>query len=164
MTTKNVTLVGGPNDGETVGHDTRERFLNKGRNYYRRDAHNPTIYHHDPQTRQDTLVPLTDDPTMIRQAATLYRAAGLAGLPPTKTVAGAIGVSVATAGRLVRRARDENLLPEAARGRANFTDTGHRPRTARWSDASDSWLACASCREPWPCLDAIDSNAKEIST
>jgi hypothetical protein len=61
----------------------------------------------------------------------------------TSTVAQALGISRATAGRRIARAMSAGLIAHST----------HRPRHVRWATrlATESWLACAECRELWPC-------------
>jgi len=160
--TRTVTLSGGPHDGEQHKHDPRKTVLIVGPHYYRRDTETPHTYRYDRATRQRTLVPVSSDPEMINRAAAIYRAAGLTGLAPSKAVAGALGVSPATAGRLIRQARDSGKLPDSKKGVANFAASEHTPRKVRWSDGSESWLACIKCKQPWPCEPAIEDNAEGI--
>ena len=30
----------------------------------------------------------------------------------------------------------------------------HVPKRARWTSHGSSWMACAACKQPWPCLKA----------
>jgi transposase len=90
-------------------------------------------------------------PPAVERAAAAYRDAVDHGTPPVAAVAAALQVSRSTAGRRIRAARDVGLLPSAQPGRIAAYPGEHRPRRARWIDASASWLACASCRRPWPC-------------
>ena len=61
-------------------------------------------------------VPVTDG--RLREVASVYRGAALAGLPATKTVAEVMHVSRSTAARWVMKARDAGLLGKARPGRS----------------------------------------------
>lgn len=157
-----ITLTGGPHHGETRTATPDQTHLVEGAAYYTRTGR--TTFAYDPNTRQGTLTPTGTDSAMIRKAAAIYRAAGLAGMPPTQTVSRALSVSTATAGRLIARARNAGHLPPAVNGRATFADSAHTPRAARWSSDSESWRACAACKHPWPCPAAMAEHADEIGT
>lgn len=87
----------------------------------------------------------------LQRVAAIYRAAVDRGAPPGVAIATELRVSRSTAGRWIRDARDVHMLPPTGPGQTVAHRGEHRPRSARWTDASQSWLACAACRQPWPC-------------
>jgi hypothetical protein len=70
---------------------------------------------------------------------------------PTAATAEAMGITKSAAAKRIARARQADLLPPTSQGRRRQCAGPHQPLTARWCDASESWLACQFCRAPWPC-------------
>lgn len=64
----------------------------------------------------------------------------------TTLAAKTLGLSRATAIRRLAAAREAGL----------WVDGLHRPRRVRWTRGEGSWLACAECRQPWPCPEASE--------
>lgn len=95
--------------------------------------------------------PTGDIPPIIGIAALLYGEMVLQGEKnPVALVAAVLDVSRATAHRYLARARKAGLLPEVAPGRlASVAE--HEPRRARWTGTDEGWLACRTCKQPWPC-------------
>lgn len=79
-------------------------------------------------------------------ATRLYLELVMEGDPrPVAFICRTMGVSRATVHRWLMAAKEsgELVVPE------------HRPRHARWGGQSPtSWLACRTCRQPWPCPSA----------
>lgn len=79
---------------------------------------------------------MTDMTTVVSTYKALVNACHPA---PVAALAKALHVSIATAHRRLVDARQAGLLP----------DRTHEPRRAR--AGGDTWLACRTCRIPWPC-------------
>jgi hypothetical protein len=86
--------------------------------------------------------------------ALMYREAVLQGDPrPVATLMLVFGVSRQTIHRRLKEARAQGLLPPVARGRKNSVAV-HEPRRVRWLSNDETWLACRTCKTPWPCAEA----------
>jgi len=93
---------------------------------------------------------------VVSRAAEVYREAVMRGdAKPVVAVASALFVSRATAHRRLNDARALGLLPNVVPGRNN-TVAEHQPRQARWTSDGETWLACRTCKTPWPCAEAVD--------
>lgn len=92
--------------------------------------------------------------TKRERAAVAYTAAVKVGSEsPTKHVADALGISRTAAAKLVAAARCDGLLAPTTQGRHGGQPqavAGHNPARARWT-SGESWWACQTCRQPWPC-------------
>jgi hypothetical protein len=72
----------------------------------------------DDKDLEEIAFDVVDEGEKIKTVADLYRLAYLVGMPPTATVALALGTSHTTAKRLVRTARDHHLLGETTERKA----------------------------------------------
>ncbi len=91
-------------------------------------------------------------PVDLRAVASCYQQAVDLGESPTAEVTQQFGASRTTVGRWLAEARRQGLLPATTPGRAT-THTGlHQPARVRWVNSPrGSWVACQTCRVPWPC-------------
>ncbi len=84
--------------------------------------------------------------------ATCYQQATDFGESPTVAVTQQFGVSRTTVGRWLAEARRQGLLPATTPGRASAYTGPHQPVRVRWvNNPHGSWVACQTCRVPWPC-------------
>lgn len=93
----------------------------------------------------------------LHAIAEIYRQALDVGEYPVTAVMRMLGKPRSTAGRYVSRARQAGLLPATRQGSARGHAGSHAPRRARWLDETSSWLACADCKQPWPCVSSEEA-------
>lgn len=68
--------------------------------------------------------------------------------PPLPALCQHFGIEPAIALAWIAQTQKAGLLPATPL-------VGHWPRSARWSQPSpDPWMACGTCRRPWPCTEA----------
>lgn len=104
--------------------------------------------------------PTTDQ---LRNVASIYARAVAEGNPrPIQAITDVTGTSRATAHRWVERARHFGFLPPRPPG--GRIDV-HEPRRALWANdqPDSSWLACRTCRTPWPCPSGSPQQPKDHS-
>ncbi len=90
--------------------------------------------------------------------ATCYQQASDLGESPTVLVMQRFGASRTTVGRWLAEARRQGLLPVTTPGRALAHKGLHQPARVRWvNNPQGSWLACQTCRVPWPCNGTTDA-------